>query len=572
MKPEYDVIVVGSGITGGWAAKEFCEKGFKTLVLERGRKVDHRGPEYKDFKAPWELENFGLPPELLEEQNRYKTIRNSQSFFNTSNIQFFVDDKEHPYSFPEDRPFHWIRGYQLGGRSLTWGRQVLRWGVKDFEANAKDGHGVPWPIGYQDLAPWYDYVESFIGVSANKDGLEEVPDGVFQKPWEMSCAEEFVSKNIAKKYTDRHLIIGRAANITEPTEEQLKLGRGQCQARSYCRRGCMFGGYFSSLSATLPAAERTGNLTVVTDAIVASVNYDEQTGKASGVTVIDAHSKEVRSYRARVVFLCASALGTVQILLNSKSKAFPNGIANSSGAVGHYIMDHFTGVVADAEVPGFEDKHSFGRRPIATYIPNFRHEQKDGVDFVRGYGYQTTASSRTSTGTTARRIGIGETVKMQAKQPGPWRFKALMYGEMLPYYDNKATLLPDKKDQWGMPVLHIDAMVRENERKMTKQAAVDIEEILQAGGCRDIKIKPIPDDQPMPVGRRIHEMGGACMGDDPTKSVLNRWAQSHDVANLFVTDGACMSSCATQNPSLTYMAITARAADYAARLLKEKVL
>lgn len=566
MNKKYDVIIVGSGITGGWAAKEFCEKGFKTLVIERGRNVEHRGTEYTDMQAPWEIANRNMLPESFVEDGRFESIQ-GKGFFKNAEHQFFADDKEHPISYPKDKPFKWVRSYQLGGRSVTWGRQSLRWGPKDFEANAKDGNGVPWPISYDDIASWYDYVEEFVGISANKDGLDVLPDGVFQKPWEMSCAESFISNNLKKVYKDRHLIIGRAANLTEPTKEQQKLGRSQCQARSYCRRGCTFGAYFSSLSATLPAAERTGNLTVVTDAIVASVDYDEKSAKASGVTIIDAKTKEKRQYKARVVFLCASALGSVQILLNSKSKAFPNGIGNSSGAVGHYIMDHFTGVTTTAKVPGFEDKHAFGRRPIATYIPNYRHEQKDGVKFVRGYGYQATAQQRRNTGTNATRLGIGAEQKDNSRQPADWRFITLMYGEMLPYYDNAASLHPSKKDQWGIPLLHMDVEIKENERKMIKQAAIDIKEMLEVGGCTEISLRQTPDDRHIQLGDRIHEMGGACMGDDPRTSVLNKWAQSHDVSNLFVTDGACMSSCATQNPSLTYMAITARSADYAARLM-----
>ena len=435
-----------------------------------------------------------------------------------------------------------------------------------------DGHGMPWPFGYDELAPWYDYVEAFAGISANKDGLDTLPDGVFQKPWEMSCAEKFISDNLKKAYKDRHLIIGRAANLTEPTKEQQELGRGSCQARAYCKRGCSFGAYFSSLSATLPAAKRTGNLTVVTDAIVSSVNYDEEKNRASGVTVVDFYTKEKRQYKARVVFLCASALGSVQILLNSTSKSFPNGIANSSGAVGHYIMDHFTGVTADAMVPGFENSFAYGRRPIATYIPNYRHDQKKGVDFVRGYGYQATAQQRKTTGTTAKSEGLGAAVKDASRQPAPWRFFALMFGEMLPYYANTASLHLSKKDKWGIPLLHIDAEVRENERRMIKQASIDIKEMLDVGGCKDIKVKETPPDQHIQIGDRIHEMGGACMGDNPKRAVLNRWSQSHDVPNLFVTDGACMSSCATQNPSLTYMAITARAADHASKLLNKGLL
>ncbi|WP_440877093.1 GMC oxidoreductase [Thalassotalea sp. PLHSN55] len=572
MKQNFDVIVVGSGITGGWAAKEFCEKGFKTLVIERGRNLEHPSPEYTDMQAPWDIENRGMPSEVFDEEGRYKIIGASGGRYKTQTLQFFVDDKEHPYSTPKDRPFSWTRGYQLGGRSITWGRQSLRWGVKDFQANAKDGHGVPWPIGYDDLAPWYDYVEQFVGISANKDGLDEIPDGIFQKPWQMSCAELFVSKGLAKHYSDRKLVVGRAANLTEPTEQQTALGRGPCQARSYCRRGCSFGGYFSSLSATLPAAKNTGNLTIVTDAIVEKVNYDEKTGKAIGVSIIDAHTKEKRSYQSRVVFLCASTLASVQILLNSKSTTFPNGIANSSGTVGRYIMDHFGGAMANAQVPGFEDKYAYGRRPIATYIPNYRHDKTDEVDFIRGYGYQAIAANRTNSGTAAKRAGIGIEAKDSAHQQGPWRFRAFMYGEMLPYYDNTATLHPTKVDKWGIPLLHIDAHIRENERKMIVQAAKDIKEMLTVVGCTDIKITELNKDKHLELGNKIHEMGGACMGDNPKTSVLNKWSQAHDVPNLFVTDGACMSSCATQNPSLTYMAITARAADYAAKLLSANKL
>lgn len=569
MADEFDVIVVGSGITGGWAAKEFTEKGFKTLVLERGRNIEHQGEEYTDMMTPWEKYNRNLMSEALVEEDSYNDLRNVGYRYRTDMAQFFVDDKEYPYSYPEGKPFAWIRGYQLGGRSITWGRQSYRWGPKDFQANAKDGHGIPWPIGYDDIAPWYDYVEAFAGISGNKDGLDDVlPDSDFLKPWEMSCAEQFVSDNLKKNRPDRPYIIGRCANLSEPRDVQLELGRGPCQARNQCAQGCSFGAYFCSLSATLPAARKTGNLTIVTDAIVASVDHDDETGKASGVTIVDHNTKEKRQYKARVVFLCASALGSVQIMLNSKSKTHPNGIGNSSGMLGHYVMDHFGGAGASGTVPGFDDRYSYGRRPTGAYVPNFRQDKTDDVDFVRGYGYQGGARDRPRVRPNAKKAGIGAAAKDAVGKPLPWRINMGMFAEMLPYYDNTATLHPTKTDKWGIPLLHIDVEAKENERKMLKQGAKDAEEMLIAGGCIDVKSKYTPDDQPIEVGMKIHEMGGACMGDDPEGSVLNKWAQSHDVPNLFVTDGACMSSCATQNPSLTYMAMTARSANHAAELMK----
>lgn len=486
----------------------------------------------------------------------------------TDSIHFFADEKEYPYSYPEDRPFMWTRGYHLGGRSLTWARVSLRWGPKDFQANAKDGYGVEWPIGYEDLAPWYDYVEKFAGIAGNKDGLADLPDGEFQKPWKKSCAEDFISTNLKNNLDNRQMIIARSANITESTPAQAELGRGPCQARSYCARGCTFGAYFSALSATLPAARNTGNLTIVTDSIVSAINYDETSGKASGVSVIDAKTKEKRSYKARIVFLCASTLGSVQILLNSANSKFTNGLGNSSNTLGRYLMDHYTGVTGGGTVPGFEDRYAFGRRPTGTYIPNYRHEKVGDVDFTRGFAFQGGGSQRTNTGTTAKRAGIGATVKSQARQLGPWRFFTAMFGEMLPYPNNVATLHTSRKDKWGIPLLHIDAQIRENERKMIVQAAKDLNEILVAGGVENIRISETPADKHIMVGGRTHEMGGAGMSNDPSKAMLNKWAQSHDVPNLFVTDGAAMNSCATQNPSLTYMAMTARSANYAADLLR----
>lgn len=565
---DFDVIVVGSGITGGWAAKEFCERGFKTLVLERGRNLSHPDPEYTDMLAPWDIYNRAMMAEFYDEEGRHRNLKEKGYPYWSHVAQFFVDEKDYPYSTPDDRPFMWTRGYQLGGRSVTWARQSYRWGPEDFYANAKDGHGIPWPIGYDDLASWYDYVETFAGISGDKDGLSGLPDGEFLKPWEMSCAEQFVAENLIQNRPDRPMVIGRCANLSEAKPVHTNLGRGPCQARNQCSQGCSFGAYFCSLSSTLPAARRTGNLTIVTDAIVSSVEFDEETGRASGVNVVDHITKAGRSYKARVVFLCASSLGSIQILLNSTSASRQNGAGNSSGMLGHYIMDHIGGAGASGTVPGFEDRYSFGRRPTNVYIPNFRHDTIDDIDFVRGYGFQGDGSKRPRKGDSAVTVGIGAAAKAEVGQPQPWRIGIGMFGEVLPYFDNQVTLHPSKVDRWGVPQLHIDAHGRENERKMIVQAAKDAEDILIAGGCTNVQSGHADPTKHIQIGTRSHEMGGACMGDDPRSSVLNKWAQSHDVPNLFVTDGACMASCATQNPSLTYMAITARSADYAARLMK----
>lgn len=572
MADDFDVIVVGSGITGGWAAKEFCEKGFKTLVLERGRNIDHPSEEYTDMLAPWELYNRGLVPENVAEQGRYQQLKPRGWNYKSHLIQFFADDKEYPYSAPKDRPFRWTRGYQLGGRSITWGRQSYRWGPKDFQANKKDGNGIPWPIGYDDLAPWYDHVENFAGISGNKDNLPGLPDGDFLKPWDLSCAEQYVSDNLKEKLPNISMVIGRCANLSETRDVHAELGRGPCQARNSCMRGCSFGAYFCSLSATLPAARQTGNLTIVTDAIVASIDYDTKTGKAAGVKAIDHKTGETTTYKARVIFLCASALGSVHIMLNSQSETFPAGIGNSSGMLGHYILDHFGFAGARGTVAGFEDRYSFGRRPTGFYIPNFRHEQSEDVDFIRGYGFQGSGASRPQSSHTGKSVGVGKEVKAKANQHKPWRINMTMFGEMLPYYDNQASLHATKTDKWGIPQLHIDAHGRENERKMLLHAAKDAKAIFIAGGCSDVTSYHSDPNEHIMLGARTHEMGGAAMGDDPNGSVLNKWAQSHDVPNLFVTDGAAMASCATQNPSLTYMAITARAAHHASELLKDGVL
>ena len=568
MSTDFDAIVVGSGISGGWAAKELCEQGLKTLVLERGRHLDHPSSEYTDFQAPWDMEHRGMVPEIYDEQGRYRMLKRKGWTYRNEFIHFFVDEKDHPYSYPEDRPFMWTRGYQLGGRSLTWARQSYRWGPKDFEANAKDGHGIDWPIRYDDLAPWYDYVEAFAGISGAQDGLPDLPDGDFLKPWEMSCAEDYVAANINRNFEDRHMIIGRCANLSEARDVHNALGRGQCQSRNYCMRGCSYGAYFSSLSATLPAAERTGNLTVIADSIVSEVIIDPETQRATHVKVIDYHTKEERLYSARIIFLNASAIASTHILLNSRSEAAPNGLANSSGQLGNYIMDHFGHAGANGTVPGFDDRFEFGRKPTGIYIPNYRHERNEAQDFDRGFGFQGGAR-RSQIGHSGARAGIGAAAKSGIGEWQTWTFGIGMFGEMLPYEDNTLRLHPTKTDQWGIPLAHLDCHIRENERKMIRQAEIDAAELLTAGGCENVQSVRTPDDEHVLVGGKTHEMGGACMGHDPATSVLNKWNQTHDVANLFVTDGACMSSCGTANPSLTYMALTARAARHAVELLQE---
>ena len=567
MSEEFDAIVIGSGMSGGWAAKELCERGLKTLVLERGRHLDHPSPEYTDFEAPWDMEFRGMVPEIYDEQGRYRMLKRKGWTYRNEIIQFFVDERDHPYSYPEDRPFMWTRGYQLGGRSLTWARQTYRWGPKDFEANARDGHGVDWPIRYGDLAPWYDHVEAFAGISGASDGLENLPDGEFLRPWEMNCAEGVAARNINRSFEDRRMIIGRGANLTEVRDVHAELGRGACQARDHCIRGCSYGAYFSSLSATLPAAQRTGNLTVETDSVVSEIIYDPLTRRATHVKVVDYHTREERLYSARIIFLNASAIASAQILLNSRSEAMPNGLANTSGQLGNYIMDHFGHAGANGRIEGLEDRFDFGRRPTGIYIPNYRHEREDQA-FVRGFGFQGGAN-RQRAGHTGSRPGIGAESKASMDQWSPWVLGIGMFGEMLPYADNTIRLHPTRTDNWGIPLAHMDCHIRENERAMIRQAEQDAVEILTAAGCKDISSVRTPDDEHVLVGGKTHEMGGACMGHDPATSVLNRWNQAHDVDNLFVTDGACMSSCGTANPSLTYMALTARAVDHAVQRLQE---
>lgn len=563
---DFDAIVVGSGMSGGWAAKELCENGMKTLVIERGQYVEH-GADYQDFKEIWEIDNRGRMPE--DELAKDYPIQRRCYAFNTANKDFWVKDSDHPYETPEGRPFNWLRGYQLGGRSLLWARHSYRWSDIDFGANARDGHGVDWPIRYADIAPWYDHVERFAGVTGEKVGLPQLPDGQFQPAMDLNCIESEFKDHIETTYPGRKLIMGRIAHLTQPTEEQTALGRGQCQYRDLCYRGCSYGAYFSSLSATLPAAKRTGNLTILTDAIVHSVEYDPETGRASGVRVIDANTKEGKTYQAKVVFLCASTIGTTQVLLSSQSEAFPTGLANRSDSVGRYLMDHVSGFGAQGIYPGHEDKYYEGKRPGGFYIPRYRNVTDEEPDFVRGYGIQG-GGARENWRRGAWREGVGEDLKNRLRSPGVWTMSLGIFGEMLPRADNRVTLHKTRKDKWGVPIPFIDCSLGDNELKIAERAMEDAMEMLTSAGLQNVTKRN--DGKPAPPGHGIHEMGTARMGKDPATSVLNARNQAHDVPNLFITDGSCMASSACQNPSLTYMALSARAANYAANLVKEGVL
>ena len=559
---DFDAIVVGSGISGGWAAKELTERGLKVLLLERGRNVTHRQDYVTEGKAAWEMPYAGQIPESLTESDY--AVQNQCYAFSDYTKHFFVNDRENPYATPDNKPFSWIRGHQLGGRSLLWHRHSYRLSALDFEANKLDGHGTDWPIRYKDLAPWYDHAENFAGISGSHEGLSQLPDGVFQPPFPMNCVEKDIKKNIEAAFPDRKLIMGRVAHLTEPTKEQIALGRSRCMNRDECQRGCSFGAYFSSLSATLPAANRTGNLTTVTDAVVDSVISDSDSNRASGVRVVDANNHEHRSYGARLVFLCASTLGTTQIMLNSTSERFPNGIANSSGTLGRYLMDHIGGVGASGVFPGHQDMYDAGRRGGGLYLPRFRNVMDKDERFLRGFGYQGGAY-RSSWSRGNNTPGIGIDFKAALQRPGPWTFDMVGFGEMLPDERNHVRLSKKNKDSWGMPILEIDCEHRENELAMFDAIAADAEELLNAAGLTDISVN---QDKAAP-GLMIHEMGTARMGHDPKTSVLNKFNQAHDVPNLFVTDGSAMTSSACQNPSLTYMALTARAAAAAVEMLQE---
>ena len=551
----YDAIVVGTGISGGWAAKELTEHGLKTLVLDRGRMVRH-GDYPTALLNPWELPYGGRP---TTEDIRHQPVAARTGYVHAqASKHWFVDELDNPYT--EKQRFDWVRGYHVGGRSITWGRQSYRWSQMDFEANARDGIAVDWPIRYADLAPWYDHVESFIGVSGTTEGLQQLPDGKFLPPMELNCVEKQFKQSVADKF-GRALIIGRAAHLTAPLAHSPQ--RGTCQFRNMCIRGCPFGAYFSSNSSTLPAAEKTGNMTLRPNSIVYGLIHDGQEERARGVRVLDAETGAQTDYFARVIFLCASTFGSAFILLNSTSSRFPNGFGNDSGELGCNVMDHHLGVGASARVEGFEDRYYSGRRPNGFYIPRFRNIGKDKRDYLRGFGYQGRAM-RSEWPNLMRDDALGAELKRKAAAPGPWHIGMGGFGEMLPHHDNRVTLDHSRKDKFGLPVLAFDAVLRDNEFRMRKDMASDAAEMLSAAGFKDVR----PADSVPGVGLAIHEMGAARMGRDPKTSVLNAWNQVHACKNVYVTDGACMVSSACQNPSLTYMALTARAANHAVDELK----
>ena len=556
----FDAIVVGSGISGGWAAKELCERGLRTLVLEAGRPIDP-ARDYVEHVPPWEVRFRGKGDRKALERDQ--PIQKRCYACNEYSGKFFVNDRDNPYTFDPGKPFHWIRGRQVGGRSIMWGRQVYRWSDLDFEANAKDGFGADWPIRYADIAPWYDYVEETIGVSGAKLGLAQLPDGKFLPPMPLNCAEQVVQEAVARRFGgERVVTIGRCAVITVPHG-----GRAACRYCGPCERGCITRSYFSSVSVTLPLAQATGRVTLRPYSVVHSVIYDEKKDRAVGVRVIDAQTREPLEFHARVVFLCASALESTRLLLNSVTPRFPTGLANSSGELGKNLMDHCMGGGARGTIPGMEDRTVHGRRPNGIYVPRFRNVATAHPDFLRGYGFQGGADREGWT-RGENLPGFGVEFKRTLRTPAPWRFSFYGFGECLPRPTNYAELDPDTKDAWGIPALRIHCEWSDNERKLLKDMSVSAAEMLEAAGAKEVE--PFVDDNA--PGLTIHEMGTARMGRDPKTSVLNAWNQCHDVKNLFVTDGACMTSSACQNPSITYMALTARAVAHAVEQMKRHEL
>jgi len=563
MSVEYDAIVVGSGISGGWAAKELTEAGLKTLVLERGREIVH-GRDYQgEHKPPWHYKFRGRGDRELYERDY--PVQSTFGWFNAHNLQFWNNDRLNPYVVDDEKPFHWVRGDILGGRSILWGRQCYRWSDLDFEANKKDGTGIDWPIRYQDIESWYSHVEKFAGISGQAEGLPHLPDGEFLKPMELNIAEKQFKSVVEENFPGRNLTIGRVAVLTEPHN-----GRGACHYCGPCSRGCSVSAYFSSVTCTLPAAAATGNLTVRPDSVVEKLEVDPATGKISGVAVIDTNTRERHLFTSKIVFLCASTVGSTQVLLNSRSETHPNGLANSSGVLGTHLMDHTFGTRLRGIIPGFEDKYTVGSRPNGFYIPRFRNlDGQDGdASFLRGYGFQGGASRLGWSAMSERTAGFGSAFKESLRKPGPWQVRMSGFGEILPNADNSMSLHKTKVDRFGIPQVEFNVEYKDNEKKMIEDIMQTGVAMLEAAGATEISASP----GPMTMGRGVHEMGTARMGRDPSQSVLNEWNQAHDVPNLFVTDGSCMTSASCVNPSITYMALTARAASRAAELIADGTL
>jgi choline dehydrogenase-like flavoprotein len=560
-KNTYDAIVIGSGISGGWAAKELCEHGIKTLVLERGRNVTHIKDYPTATKRPWEFRHRGRITRELEKEN--PIISKCYAFDETAQ-HFFVKDKEHPYI--QEKPFDWIRGYQVGGKSLMWARETQRWSRFEFEAPGRDGYAVEWPITYDDLAPWYSHVEKFAGISGNKDGIENLPDGEFLPPWEFNCAEKIMRDKVNAHYKDRVMLMGRCANLTKAGELQLQQGRSQCQARDLCYRGCPFGGYFSSNSSTIPWAQKTGNLTLQPDSVVHSIIYDEQKQKATGVRVIDTNTKQATEYFSKIIFVNGACLNSNLILLNSTSNRFPNGLGNDNDILGRYVsFQNYRGSLS-ADIDGPSDKYYYGRRPVSPLMPSFRNVRKNDMDFLGGY--ITFWGAYRNVGNENNNDTIGANFKDALCEAGNWGVYMSIQGEVIPKHDNHVRLSKDEKDAWGIPQLVTAVDYDDNDEKMLQDFLTQGEEILTVAGCTNIEKK----DSKQAPGLDIHEMGGCRMGKDPKTSMLNKWNQLHLCKNVFVTDGACMTTVGNQNPSLTFMAITARAANYAVGELKKGYL
>ena len=564
---DFDAIVVGSGMSGGWSAKELCERGLKVLVLERGAEIKPER-DYVDQLRPWQEKNLDRISEDEIKKHYFRQYPGVAYAVKESNKHFWVKDDEHPYETVEGTQYDWLRGYHTAGRSIMWSRQSYRMGPQDFTANKEEGVAIDWPVRYEEIKPWYDYVEEFAGIAGNKDGLEQLPDGVYQPAFELTDAEKSFKSKIETAFPGRNVIAARIAHITQVTEEQRALGRTNCQSQNRCHFGCSFKAYFSSLHATLPAAERTGNMTIVHNAIVQSLDYDPATNRVSGVRIVDAKTNEHRTYTSRLVYLNASAIASAMILLQSKSEAFPNGLANTSDQIGRNLMDHISGAGANGIMHGFDNLKVFGRRPSGgIYIPRYANITENDKPYTRGFGYQGGASPIGNAG--GQLAGIGKSFKEAHKAPGPWRINIGAFGEQLPNPNNRVTLHPTKTDKWGNPQALFDVSYGENEHTMLEEARKDAVAMLEAAGCTDINSNPVNLTVP---GNRIHEMGSARMGNDPSNSVLNKWCQAHDVPNLFITDGAFMTSAACQNPSISYMAFTARACDYAVKQLEENLL